>query len=295
MAAAVLAMAMTKRFMSSRVWGAAAVAGRRGHVRRLAHGRGALNPGHQLTDPIGDIAAGPAGAHIGAFFDLDGTLVDGFTPVAHASHRIRNRQARIGEVAGTVEAALRYRWGRMVFDRLLVRAAGYLRGESLAELGALGEDLFDRKIRPRVHGQMARIVSAHQRRGHTVVMSSSALTIHAAPVARALGISHLICNHFEVDERGRLTGGIVAPIVWGVRKADAVAAFSTANGVDLQQSYFYADGDEDIALMREVGNPRPVNPRPGLAATARTRGWPVLSIPSTRRRAGRGFGIGLNT
>jgi HAD superfamily hydrolase (TIGR01490 family) len=248
-----------------------------------------------MTDPIAEIASGPTGAQVGAFFDLDGTLVDGFTPAAHARHRIRNRQARVGEVLGTVEAALRYRWGRMEFDRLIVRAAGYLRGQSLADLDSLGEQLFQREIRPRVHVDMARIVAAHQQQRHTVVMSSSALTIHAAPVARALGITHLICNHFDVDEFGRLTGGIVAPIIWGSRKADAVSAFSVTNDVDLQRSYFYADGDEDIALMRVVGNPRPVNPRAGLAAIAKTQGWPILWVPGIRRKIGRGFGIGLNT
>ncbi len=35
---------------------------------------------------------------------------------------------------GVIEAALRYKLGRMQFERLLVRAAGYLHGESLAEL-----------------------------------------------------------------------------------------------------------------------------------------------------------------
>ena len=221
--------------------------------------------------------------------------MDGFTPAAHARHRIRNRQARVGEVLGTVEAALRYRLGRMEFDRLIVRAAGYLTGESLADLDELGEALFQSKIRPRVHVDMAQIVAAHQQQGHTVVMSSSALTIHAAPVARALSITHVICNHFEVDALGRLTGGIVAPIIWASRKADAVVAFSVTNDVDLQRSYFYADGDEDIALMRLVGKPRPVNPRAGLAATAKTQGWPILWVPGVRRKLSRGFGIGLNT
>ena len=30
--------------------------------------------------------------------------------------------------------------------------------------------------------------------------------------------------------------------------------------------------------MNLVGNPRPVNPRPGLAATAAENGWPVLQV-----------------
>ena len=131
---------------------------------------------------------------------------------------------------------------------------------------------------------MHEIVQAHQARYHTVVLSSSALTIHAEPVARFLEISHVLCNHFEVDEDGRLTGRIAKPVVWGRKKAAAVQQFCDANDVDLQRSYFYADGDEDAALMELVGQPRPVNPRPGLAAMAVEHGWPVLQVTGTSRR-----------
>src|SRR5690606_12700172 len=89
-----------------------------------------------------------------------------------------------------------------------------------------------------------------------------------------------------VDGDGRLTGRIAKPVVWGRNKATAVQQFCGANDVDLQRSYFYADGDEDVALMVLVGHPRPVNPRPRLAAAAAANGWPVLRVVgSTRRRA----------
>ena len=78
-------------------------------------------------DPVAEIATSPPGAHVGAFFDLDGTVVAGFTATAHAGHRIRRRQAGIGEVLGVLEASMRYRLGRMQFERLVIRAAGYLR------------------------------------------------------------------------------------------------------------------------------------------------------------------------
>ena len=48
-----------------------------------------------------------------------------------------------------------------------------------------------------------------------------------------------------------------SPVIWGPGKARAVQAFSAENGIDLAKSYFYADGDEDVALMYVVGNPRP--------------------------------------
>lgn len=231
-----------------------------------------------MPDPVAEITAGPAGPQVGAFFDLDGTLVAGFTATAHAGHRIRRRQARIGEVLGVIEASMRYRFGRVQFEQLIVRAAGYLRGESLTDLDDLGERLFASHVVSRVYPDMLEIVQAHQQRDHTVVLSSSALTIHATPVARFLGIKHVVCNHFELDDRGLLTGGIRTPVVWGPQKAAAVARFCADNDVELQSSYFYADGDEDLALMSLVGYPRPVNPRPALAAAAADRGWPVLRV-----------------
>lgn len=229
-------------------------------------------------DPLRQIATAPAGPAVGAFFDLDGTLVAGFTAAAHARDRIRRRQARIGEVLGIVEAAVRYRLGRMQFERLLQRAAGYLHGESLAELAAIGERLYAEYLTHRVYPLMREVVAAHHARGHTVVLSSSALTIHAEPVARALGIGDVVCNTFELDERGTLTGRITTPIVWGRQKAVAVQGFCDSRGVQIERSYFYADGEEDAHLMALVGHPRPVNPRAGLAAKAAAHGWPVLRV-----------------
>jgi len=235
------------------------------------------------ADAIAEIGASTPGPGIGAFFDLDGTLVDGFTAAAHVGDRIRRRQANIGELLGVLEGALRYRFGRLEFEHLIVRAAGYLRGESLADLDELGERLFVERVASRLYSHMHEIVQAHQDRGHTVVLSSSALSIQALPAARFFGIANVQCNHFELDGQGRLTGGIVKPIVWGATKAAAVEQFCSDNDVAVERSYFYADGDEDAASMSLVGYPRPVNPRSGLAAAAAAHGWPVMCLTSGRR------------
>jgi len=139
------------------------------------------------------------------------------------------------------------------------------------------------RVASRLYSHMYAIVQAHQERGHTVVLSSSALSIQALPVARFLGISNVQCNRFELDENGRLTGKVIKPIVWGATKAAAVERFCADNDVGVQDSYFYADGDEDAASMSVVGYPRPVNPRAGLAAAAAAHGWPVMWLTSCRR------------
>src|SRR5271167_1152695 len=115
-------------------------------------------PAAHLSDSVAAIASGPPGPRVGAFFDLDGTLVAGFTATAHAGHRIRRGQASIGELLGILEASVRYRLGRMQFERLLERAAGYLRGELMSDLDELGEQLFARDIASRMYPHMLEIV-----------------------------------------------------------------------------------------------------------------------------------------
>ena len=127
---------------------------------------------------------------------------------------------------------------------------------------------------------MRELVRAHMARGHTVVLSSSALTVQVEPVARFLGITNVLSNKFETDDDGLITGEVASPIIWGPGKARAVQGFAAENGVDLSKSYFYADGDEDVALMYLVGNPRPTNPAGKMAAVAAKRGWPVLRFSS---------------
>jgi putative phosphoserine phosphatase/1-acylglycerol-3-phosphate O-acyltransferase len=71
-------------------------------------------------------------------------------------------------------------------------------------------------------------------------------------------------------------------MLWGKPKALAVQAFAREHDIDLDASYGYANGDEDVEFLACVGNPRPVNPEPELAAVAQARGWQVESfVPRT--------------
>jgi putative phosphoserine phosphatase/1-acylglycerol-3-phosphate O-acyltransferase len=75
-------------------------------------------------------------------------------------------------------------------------------------------------------------------------------------------------------------------VVWGPTKASSVQRFAASRDIDMRSSYFYADGDEDLALMYLVGHPRPTNPGPALTRVANRRGWPVLRF-SSRGSGGR--------
>ncbi|MGE2719773.1 HAD-IB family hydrolase [Mycolicibacterium celeriflavum] len=234
----------------------------------------------RLPGSVAEIMASPQGPEVGAFFDLDGTLVAGFTGVVMTQDRFRRRQMSMGEFIGMVQAGLNHQLGRSEFEDLIGKGARMLRGNSLEDIDELAERLFVQKIVGRIYPEMRELVRAHMARGHTVVLSSSALTVQVEPVARFLGIENVLSNKFELDEKGLLTGEVTRPIIWGPGKARAVQKFAAEHGIDLSKSYFYADGDEDVALMYLVGNPRPTNPGGKLAAVAAKRGWPVLRFTS---------------
>jgi putative phosphoserine phosphatase/1-acylglycerol-3-phosphate O-acyltransferase len=234
----------------------------------------------RLPGSVAEIQASPEGPEIGAFFDLDGTLVAGFTGVLMTQDRLRRRQMSVGEFIGMVQAGLNHQLGRSEFEDLIGKGARMLHGNSLSDLDELGERLFVQHVQKRIYPEMRAMVRAHMARGHTVVLSSSALTVQVDPVARFLGITNVLSNKFESDDDGLITGEVQQPVIWGPGKARAVQAFAAKNGIDLAKSYFYADGDEDVALMYLVGNPRPTNPAGKMEAVAIKRGWPVLRFSS---------------
>jgi len=237
----------------------------------------------RLPGSVAEVMASEAGPKIGAFFDLDGTLVAGFTAVILTRERFRSRDMGVGELISMIAAGLTHQFGGMEFESLINRASEALRGRAYSDLLQIGERLFKEKIEKRIYPEMRELVHAHLERGHTVVLSSSALTIQVEPVARFLDIPHTLTNRFEIDDDGILTGKVITPILWGQGKADAVQKFAAERGIDLDKSYFYADGDEDVALMYLVGNPRPTNPGDKMREVARKRGWPILEFNSRGR------------
>jgi putative phosphoserine phosphatase/1-acylglycerol-3-phosphate O-acyltransferase len=244
----------------------------------------------RLPGSVAEVMASPPGPGIGAFFDLDGTLVAGFTGVILTQERFRRREMGVGELIDMIAAGVNHQLGLLEFEELIVKASAAMRGRPLSDMDEIGERLFAQKIESRVYPEMRELVRAHLARRHTVVLSSSALTIQVEPVARFLGIPNTLTNKFETDDDGILTGAVVKPILWGAGKATAVQGFAAEHGIDLKDSYFYADGDEDVALMYLVGNPRPTNPEGKMAAVARRRGWPILRFTS---RGSTGIGAGL--
>jgi len=167
-----------------------------------------------LDEVLEAIAAAPEGPDIAAFFDYDGTVIDGFSASAFYRHRLRHMEIGPVELAKTLLGAARGIDSGEDFEEFLKMALGAWRGHSEEEIGAIGERLFKHEIAGRMHWEAWRLVEAHHAMGHRGVLASSATRFQVEPMARELAVDHVLCTPVEVVD-GIMTGRTAGPVLWG--------------------------------------------------------------------------------
>jgi putative phosphoserine phosphatase/1-acylglycerol-3-phosphate O-acyltransferase len=225
------------------------------------------------------IDKGESGPHIAGLFDLDRTLLAGFSAAAFVRELVRSGRVDTAAMVQSIAATARFRFGGIGFSGFVAETTSSLRGMSEDELVRLGERLFTEELAAAVYPESRALVRAHQRKGHTVAVVSSALPYQIQPLARDLGIEHVLCTRLEIED-GLITGRVVHPSCYGMGKAFAARGLAAEHGIDLSRSWFYTDSDEDLPLLDIVGRPRPVNPTRTLRAIAARRGWPTVRFSS---------------
>jgi len=226
-----------------------------------------------------EIRQGPSGPKVGAFFDLDQTLLAGFSATAFFRERLLSGRMSPRELGESLLGALSFGLGRTGFSGFVAATTAAYRGLAESVMEEIGEEVFEKHLATSIYPESRALVRAHQEMGHTVAIVSSATRYQAEPLARELGIEHVLCTELEVVD-GVFTGRVVHPTCYGEGKAHAAIGLSGAHDVDLRESYFYTDSHEDLPLLDVVGRPRPLNPNSRLAQIAKERRWPVRRFHS---------------
>ena len=209
-----------------------------------------------------------------AFFDFDGTLIDGFSAKAVLSDRARRGALGPADVTRMVSALARTLAGEEVLEDYLRAEVAALAGTPTAELEDLGRRLTRSVLGGWLHTEIPALLAHHRARGDRIVIATSALPFQVEPLAEELGVDDVLCTRLAVED-GTCTGTVVGDVLWGEGKARAVRAYAKQHGIDLGASHGYGNGDEDVPFLSAVGHPVAVNPNEGLAAVALERGWRV--------------------
>lgn len=209
-----------------------------------------------------------------AFFDFDGTVIEGYSARAVLVDRIRRGRLDVAEAGRLLSAVLHSAAGRDVVTDYIAAEVRAMRSTTVEEVERLGVRLTRQVIGGWLYPEARRLIEWHHRMSHRVVIASSALPFQVEPLARELGVDAVLCTRPAVED-GRFTGLIEGPILWGAGKAEAVRDYAAREGIDLDACFAYANGEEDLEFLRSVGHPTAVNPDPALEAAADAHGWPV--------------------
>jgi HAD superfamily hydrolase (TIGR01490 family) len=212
-------------------------------------------------------------AKIGAFFDLDGTLL----PPPSLESRFFAHLLASGEISGANIARWLGRCARTILrDRSAAIEANKLYLAELREsLVAEWTDAAPDSSSFFLDG-MAQL-AWHHAQGHRVFLVTGTL----APLARAIA-QHFPCpvdivsSELEIFD-GHWTGWLLGAHMSGKEKARAIRELAAQYGLDLSQSYGYGDHASDIPMLEAAGNPAVVNPSRRVARLARMHGWRICS------------------
>jgi len=228
---------------------------------------------------IREIEEGPSGPEVGAFFDLDGTLIATFSVFAFLSEGLRTGLLTASALGEAMLTALRFQTGQLSFSGFVNSTTSMLRDRSEEEFAAMGRRIFLDNLASQIYPEARALVDAHRRKGHTLAVVSAATPYQIAPFASDLVIPNVLCTRLEV-KKGLFTGNLVRPTCYGEGKATHARRLARRLHVKMSRSYFYTDSDEDLPLLDAVGKPRPTNPNKRLREIATARGWPMRHFHS---------------
>ncbi len=221
---------------------------------------------------------------VAAFFDVDNTIIRGASSF-HLARALWQRDffRKRDIVAFAIHQARYLIFGenKQQIDEVRSRALSLMRGHSVAEVVAVGEEVYDEVLALRIYSGTQQLLDDHLARGHQVWLVSATPVEIGDLIARHLGATGALGTIAE-HEGGRYTGRLVGDMMHGQAKALGVERLAAARGIDLTASYAYGDSLNDLPMLSCVGNPCPINPDRRLRRYASTVGWPVRNFRARR-------------
>ncbi len=239
-------------------------------------------PGSKTETVTSPIMEGERGPHIGAFFDLDRTLIKGFSAKEFFQNRLFSGKMTRKEVIAQFSGMMVYAMGNKNFAGLAAMGAQGVKGVSESVFIEVGEEVYLKHLAQAIYPESRALVDAHLVMGHTVAIISAATPYQVNPIARDLGIDHIMCTRMEV-KKGKFTGAIIEPACWGEGKAKAAINLANKFKLDLRKSHFYTDSAEDLPLLEIVGYPHPINPDEELSKLSYENDWNIVRFNDEAR------------
>ncbi|PLX21357.1 HAD-IB family hydrolase [Candidatus Parcubacteria bacterium] len=209
------------------------------------------------------------------FFDLDNTIVRGYTQKLFISYLFEIRKINIIFLFYVYFWFALYKY-RIVKNpkRTMERAYSFINGWSVTHVEDLLDDFYRTKIVDLLNIEVVTRIKNHINSDCSVYIISNAPNKIVEKIGNELGINKNISTTLG-ESRGRFTGQIVGDIVYGENKSKLVLnLLSKEEG--LFKTVFYSDHYSDIPLFEIVDTKIAVSPDKILRKKALDNKWEII-------------------
>ncbi len=210
-----------------------------------------------------------------ALFDMDRTLLRKESASLYVRFQIDTGEATWADMARTLFWVGQYTIGVLDFERVAETVIGRIAGVPETVLAARCDDWFSRYVEPHITDGGRLAVRRHRAAGDLCAIVTGASPYASRPLARRLGIEHVVSTVFEMDGERRFTGRPEQPLCLGEGKVQRAERLACEHGFRLADAVFYTDSISDLPLMERVAEPVAINPDPRLRRLAERRGWRI--------------------
>ncbi|MGP4844808.1 HAD family hydrolase [Marinobacter sp. 1Y8] len=213
-----------------------------------------------------------------AIFDLDNTLISGDSDHAWGDFLVAEGivDAEIYEKAND-RFYREYLDGSLDILNYLSFALQPLADHDEATLHKLRARFVEERIQPIMLDKARQLLDHHRQQGHYLLIITATNRFVTQPIADLLGVDDLIATEAEMKD-GRYTGQVAGIPSFQHGKVTRLQHWLEDRKTLQRETWFYSDSHNDLPLLEQVNHPVAVDPDPKLAAIAREREWPILTL-----------------
>lgn len=213
-----------------------------------------------------------------ALFDLDNTLLGGDSDYSWGDFLV---QHNIVDPEVYAEANKKfyeeYEQGKLDIHEYSAFSFQPLVENSIEDLEKWRGTFLDERVRPIILPKGQALLDWHRERGDTIVIITATSSFITGPIAKAMGVEHLLATDPEHKD-GHFTGKVAGTPCFQEGKVTRLQQWLENQPFDLEGSYFYSDSNNDIPLLEQVTHPVAVDADPKLLKVATERGWEITTF-----------------
>ncbi len=209
-----------------------------------------------------------------AIFDLDFTILEGDCEFLFAQFLYHQNLVSRDYLDGIEYYYRQYEAGRLdyaAYEEFFLRPLTQIPFETVLSL----REKYLAEIEPLLRTRMLDEVRNHRDSGHDLLMITASNQFVSGPIARMIGIPHIICTLPEI-KNGRLTGCLANLPPFRENKVRHLRDWLQANGVSPEDVWFYSDSHNDLPLLQLAEHPVAVTPDAILKEHAKKNQWNII-------------------